>query len=78
MKIDKQGTRERFRGSGRSYMAWAAAKGHNGGTLRQLINGNLKPPRDLDNTLTGKIIRDLEADGLLVTQGEDGTEEIAA
>ena len=73
MKINTEKTKERFRGTGRSVRGWAAAKGHNPGTVTQLVNGYLAFPADMESTETGRIIANLKADGLLVTD-EDAKE----
>lgn len=76
MKINSQGTVERFRGSGRKIATWAVSRGHNPGTVSQLIHGHMLAYEGLE-MVSGRIIADLKVDGLLVTEEDAETDKSA-
>ena len=76
MRINSQGTKERFKDSGRKIHAWAMAKGHNPGTVSQLIHGHIPVPANLETTASGRIIADLERDDLLVIENEGAKNDV--
>lgn len=77
MRIDKEGTREKFRATGRKPTAWCLAKGHNPGTFFQLLGGRISVPKSMDCP-SGRIITDLKSDGLLVEMDEPASSEVSA
>jgi hypothetical protein len=74
MKINSEATKEKFRATGRNISRWATAKGHNPGTVSQLIHGHIPVPVNLETTESGRIIANLREDGLLVTEEEEPKE----
>lgn len=70
MKINSLGTKENFKATGRNISRWAVAKGHNPGTVSQLIHGHIPVPANLETTASGRIIADLRKDELLVEEEE--------
>jgi len=70
MKINATATKENFRSTGRKISAWAKANDHDPGTTSQLIHGHIPVPANIETTKSGAIIRDLQRDGLLVTEEE--------
>lgn len=78
MKINSVMTKERFKATGRNMTRWATAKGHNPGTVSQLINGYLACPANMETTESGRIIANLKADDLLVTDDDHLESKVAA